>query len=195
MSPIRAVLDRVRGDDPSLSRAEAFELLSNRRRRGVIHQLRASEGDGVEVDELIDAVVAWETGQPRASVDEAQRASVYSSLVQTHFPRLEAAGVIVHDEERGVIEPTPGTREMELYLEYSPRSDIPWAEYYLGLGAVGAALLAVVWASVPPFDALSPALVAGALVVVLLLSAVAHLVETRRSRLVSESFEESLDGR
>lgn len=191
MAPSHRWFKRISPQDPELTRAEAFDLLSNKRRRGVIHYLRQTGADQVEVDEVIDAVVAWETGDRPVDISESQRASVYSSLLQTHLPRLEAAGVIRHDD--GLIEPTDRTREIELYLEYAPRDAIPWAEYYLALCGVSAAALAVVWADLPPFDAVSVHMVAVGIVGVMLLSAGVHFLETRRSRLGSEVFERSLE--
>ena len=192
MATSRRLVGGLHHAEPALSRAEVFDLLSNRRRRGVIRYLRGTDGS-VELESVIDAVVAWETGGSPDAVTESQRASVYSSLLQTHLPRLEEAGVVVLDREAGTVEPTDRTREVELYLEYAPKAAIPWAEYYLGLAAVSAAALAVVWAGLPPFDTLPLELVAAGVVAVLGVSAIVHLVETRRSRLGGEPLERTLD--
>lgn len=194
MTTSRTLTDRLRATETKLTRAEAFDLLSNARRRGVIQFLRQAEDEVVSVDAVIDAVVSWEHDDEPVAITEQQRASVYSSLVQTHLPRLEAAGVIEFDADAGEVRPTEIAREVELYLEYSPRADIPWAEFYLGLAAVGAALLSVVWAEVGPFTHLSETHVAVGLVAILVLSAGLHLFETRRSRVASESFERELRG-
>lgn len=190
MTAAHRLLRRL-SDPAELSRAEAFDLLSNGRRRAVIRHLRTTDAAVVDLEDLIDAVVAWDHGADDA-VTEHQRASVYSSLVQTHLPRLAEASVVEFDAEAGTVTPTRLAREVELYLEYSPRADIPWAEFYLGLGALGAALLSVVWAEVPPFDRLSGTLVAAAVVAILLVAAVVHLLETRRGRLTGEQLEREL---
>lgn len=176
-----------------LSLAEVFELLSNKRRRGVIHYIKDCNSESVTVEELVEAVVEWESDGAISEVSESQRASVYSSLVQTHLPRLDEAAVIDYDDTSGTIKPTRRTREIELYLEYSPSRDIPWAEFYIGFTAVAAALIAVVWVEIPPFDTLSGLAVAGLIVVGLLLASLVHLYETRRSRVGSETFEEHIE--
>ncbi len=169
-----------RGGEESLARGEIFELLSNERRRGVIHYLERADGS-VSLDELVDAVVAWEYGSG------SSRASVYSALVQTHLPRLEQAEVLEYDPGRNAVHPTERLDEVQLFLEYSPRHDIPWAEYYLGLSGVAAALVIVVWLGVPPFDQLSEILVAALIVSVLVVSSVVHVLQRRRWFLGRES--------
>lgn len=176
-------------DREGLPRDEVFEMLSNERRRGVIHHLKARNGEGVPLDELVRAVAAWETQTSPDALPKGAKASVYSSLVQTHLPRLHEARVVDYDAEAGVVSSTALMRDVELYLEYSPRHDIPWAEYWLGLTAVAAALLAATWVGIPPFDALSGMLLASLIVAVMVVSSVAHVLQTRRARLGSESFE------
>ncbi len=193
MSTSRLLIPRFNRGRPTLSQAEVFDLLSNQRRRAIIRYLRNHDGSSITLDDLIDAVVEWEHGVGAGSITDGQRASVYSSLIQTHLPRLEAAGVVEVDDASGEITTTDLTREMELYLEYSPRSDIPWAEYYVGLSAVSAALIAVVWADLPPFGLLSEVSVAAIIVCFVFISAIVHLFQMRRSRLGHPSFEGKLD--
>lgn len=192
MDLLLTLISRLSPKDPELSRADVFDLVSNKRRRGVIHYLRETDQREIPLDDVIEAVVSWESDDRPTDITESQRASVYSSLVQTHLPRLEEHGVVIHHTDEGTVEPTELAREVELYLEYSPKAEIPWAEYYLGLGAVCAALIAVVWAELPPFDALDGIVVAGIVVGLLLLSATVHLFQTRRGRLGSEWFERDL---
>lgn len=187
MSLARARSSVLGSPEPPLDPDEVFELLSNERRRGVIHFLKRADDEPLAVDALVDSIAAWEAGDEE--VTSSLRASVYSSLVQTHLPRLDDADVLEYVEEEGYVEPTEHTREIQLYLEYSPRSDIPWAEYYLALAAVTAAVVAVAWAGIFPFDAVPPIALGAVITVVFLFSAVAHVVQTRRSRLGSEAFE------
>lgn len=178
---------------PELTLEEVFDLLSNKRRRGVFHYLKETDSDQVTVDELVEAVVAWESSSIPSEITESQRASVYSSLVQTHLPRMVEASVIEYDSDAGTIASTDRTHEVELYLEHSPRRDIPWAEFYVGFSAVAAALVAVVWVGIPPFDGLTGLTVASFIVLVLMLSSVIHLYQTRQSRLGSEAFEAHIE--
>lgn len=178
---------------PELMLEEVFDLLSNKRRRGVFHYLKETDSDQVTVDELVEAVVAWESSPTPNEITESQRASVYSSLVQTHLPRMVEASVIEYDSDEGTIASTDRTHEVELYLEHSPRRDIPWAEFYVGFSAVAAALVAVVWVGIPPFDGLTGLTVASLIVLILVVSSVIHLYQTRRSRLGSEAFEAHIE--
>lgn len=189
MSTFQRMISDRSSDQGQLSRSEVFELLSNDRRRGVLHFVKRADHERISLDSLVDAIAHWEADgeTPSSSI----RASVYSSLVQTHLPRLEDAGVLKYHADSGVIEPTERSEELQLYLEYSPEGHIPWAEYYLALGAISAALVAVVWANVPPFDGVPAIVVYAVLTVVLLGSAGVHVVQTQRSRLGSESFEQA----
>ena len=167
---------RVRGRGDHVPREQIFELLSNERRRGAIHYLKREQTEA-PVDELVDAVVDWERG------DRPSRASVYSSMVQTHLPRMAEAGVVEYDREANVVRPTERLQEVQLYLEYSPRYDIPWAEFYLALAAVSAALLSVVWLGIYPFERLGGMTVAAVVVACLLVAAMVHVYQTHRHRL------------
>lgn len=173
---------RERGLPPG----EIFELLGNERRRGVIHFLKRRD-ERVRVDELVDAVVEWERGVG------SSRDSVYSSLVQTHLPRLDEAGVVEYDDGGKVVRPTEHVAEMQLYLEYSPRHDIPWPEYYLGLGAVAAGLVTAVWLGAPPFEGVAGVTVAAVVSGALVASAVVHVLQARRRRLGDDRLDDARD--
>ena len=172
----------VREAEHHLSQGEIFELLSNERRRGAIHYLKREDRE-VRVDELVDAVVGWE------HADDTSRASVYAAMIQTHLPRMAEAGIVEFDRETSAVRPTDELDAVQLYLEYSPAHDIPWAEYYLGLAAVSAALVTVTWLAIPPFDRLGGLTVAAIVAAVLLASALVHVVQSRRLRLGTEPLE------
>lgn len=167
-----------------VSRDDIFQILSNARRRRVLEYVEY--GDDVTLIELVDVVAEAETGNGSEGYEDSPtniRSSVYSALVQTHLPAMEEAGILEYDPEEQVIRTTGRTREAKLYLEYLPGNEIPWAEYYLGLTAVFAALLTVTWLTIPPFDLLTIVTVALLMVLVLLVSSIAHVIEIRRNRL------------
>ena len=169
----------------AISRDDVFQILSNERRRRVLEQIE-SEREAVEVTTLVDSIAAAEAaaGQEELDSDSTHiRSSVYSALVQTHLPAMEDAGVIEYDRDEQMVRPTDRTREVQLYLEYSPGYDIPWAEYYLGLSAVCAGIVTVTWLSIFPFGQLSDIGVAGAVVVLFLVSSVVHVAEIRTQRI------------
>ena len=176
---------RLRRSRDPIPREEIFELLSNERRRGAIHYLKREHSEA-PVEELVDAVVDWEQG------DRPSRASVYSSMVQTHLPRMAEVGVVEYDREANLVRPTAKLQEVQLYLEYSPRYDIPWAEFYLGFAAVSTALLTVVWLGIYPFDRLGGMTVATVVVACLFAAALVHVYQTHRHRLGGQDLDRPL---
>lgn len=173
----------------SLPRDEVFEVLSNDRRRCALHYLKQHDGRRVELRELVDHVTAWENDTSTAEIDSTERKRVYTALRQNHLPKLEEAGIIEYEHMRGEVELTDHAREVELYLEFVPHNDIPWSEYYLGLSAVGAALIAAVWFRVFPFAELSGLGLAVILVALFAVSAAVHTYDAAQNRIGSEKYE------
>lgn len=175
----------------SLPRDDVFEVLSNARRRCALHYLKQQGDRRVSLRELVDYVAAWENDTSPANVDSTERKRVYTALRQNHLPRLEAAGIIEYEHLRGEVELTDQAREVQMYLEFVPRDDIPWSEYYLGLSGVGAALVAAVWMGVYPFGELSELLLAVILVALFAVSALVHTYDATRNRIGSDRYEVS----
>ncbi len=163
-----------------LSEDEVFEVLSNRRRRFVIHALKR-EGGPMDVSELSRRVTAWEVGVPPDAVRYEDRRNVYSTLRRTHLPNLEEKGVITVDEE-GRVRPTPALESLDIYVEVLEAREVPWSLYYLGLTGVAGALLIAVTAGVPGLAGLAPLAVAAFTVAAFGVSAVVHHVVGRRTR-------------
>jgi hypothetical protein len=164
-------------------REEIFEVLSNSRRRCIVHYLKKCEGRRVELREIVDYVAAWEEGTSIDKLDSARRKSVYSSVRQTHLPKLQDCGLIEYDYQRGDVELTDGIREVQLYLEHVPGNDIPWSEFYLGLSAIGAALVAVTWLGIYPFGGLSGLTLAGIMVALFAISAAIQTYQATKNKL------------
>lgn len=179
--------------DTGLAREEVFDVLSNERRQCVLHYLKRADGRQVDLRELVDYVTAWETDSAIGEVASDERKRVYTALRQSHLPRLEEAGIIEYEHLRGNVRLTDRAEEVQLYLEYVPNRDIPWSEYYLGLAAVGTALVAATWLEVFPFAELSGLVLAALLVGMFLVSAIVHTVQMERRRLGSDKFD--LEGR
>lgn len=149
------------GEGPS--EHELFDVLSSRRRRHALQAL--SDADSVELGTLAERVAAWENEKPVAAVTSTERKRVYTSLQQSHLPKLEDAGLVTFDKRAGVVEPAPTLEEYDVYLDVVRGNDIPWNEYYLGLSAVGVALLTAVGVDAYPF-VLLPDIAWGAFVAV-----------------------------
>jgi DNA-binding transcriptional ArsR family regulator len=153
------------------SRDDLFHVLRNRRRRFAIHHLKHTE-ESVEVGDLATQVAAWENGVGAEEVTSRQRRRVYNALQQTHLPELEDTGIV--EVDRREVELSDYAEELDLYLEVVPGDDIPWSEYYLGLGALGTTGVAVTYLDVGPFAGV-PDVAAGAfLAAALVISALAN---------------------
>jgi hypothetical protein len=165
-------------EDSGLSRNELFHVLRNQRRRFALHHLKNTDNP-VDIGELATQVAAWENDVPVENVTSKQRRRVYNALQQTHVNELEDTGIVSVD--RREVELTDTARELDIYLEVVPDRDIPWSEYYLGLGAVGLATITVTWLNIGPF-ALVPDISAGMfLAVTVVVSAAANIYYQNQS--------------
>ena len=170
---------RTRG---TLSEDEVFEVLSNRRRRFVIHALKRAE-EPVDLSDLSARVTAWERDVDPEEVRYEDRRNVYSTLRRTHLPKLEEKNVVTVHEEENLVEPTAELEELDIYVEVLRSREIPWSLYYLGLAGLAVSLLLAVAAGVPGFAGLEPFHAGAFIATALGLSAAAHHVVGRRARL------------
>jgi len=173
-------VSRARDPEPDppagLPRDEAFDVLRNQRRRFVLHYLEAT-GDAAELGEIATRVAAWENDVAVEAVTADQRKRVYTTLQQSHLPRMDDAGIVEYDPDRGTVQPTDRADDLSIYLEVVPESEFAWHEYYLGLGAVCLALMVAVWAGVFAFV---PTVIWGTVISLALLASAA--VHTYRQR-------------
>lgn len=177
------------GEEPSLPETDVFDVLSNERRQCILHYLKRQDDRRVSLRELVDHVAAWENDTTVEALESDERKRVYTALRQNHLPKLDDTDIVDYDHMRGEVELTEAAREVELYLEYVPGDDIPWSEFYLGLSAVGAALVFVTWLEIGPFAGLSGVMLAAILVGVFALSAAVHTCDAARNRIGSGEFE------
>ena len=167
---------------PQLSQDVAFEMLSCRRRRYVLHYLKQADGVA-DLRELVVQIAAWENDVSTTEVTYEQRTRVYTALRQSHLPKLDGSGVISFDADRGTVVLTDAASELEVYLDVVPHDDIPWSKYYLGLGVLCTGFVAGTWIGLLPFSLLPP-LAGTALVTALFtISAVVHVRHDNRMRL------------
>lgn len=162
-----------------------FEMLSNLRRRRVLRYLRAHEGESpVLLRALAEQIAAWENDTSVGSVTYKQRKRVYTSLYQSHLPRLHRCGFIEYDANRGTIELTPEGEQLDIYLEIVPKDEIPWSEVYLGLSAVAIAAVAALWFGAIPFVSSWHMLVA--FTVLFVGVSVVHTIRTNKSAILEQ---------
>ncbi|MFC4407121.1 DUF7344 domain-containing protein [Haloarchaeobius iranensis] len=168
--------------DGGLSKGEIFDVLRNQRHRYVLQYLKR-KGEPVELGDLATRVASWEYRTPCEEVSSEQRKRVYTTLQQTHLPRMAEAQIIDYDSDSGLIEPTARTQDLSIYLEIVPGSELPWREYYLSLGAVSTALCAAIWGGVYPFTLLPDVAWATLIALTLTVSASVHIYYERNMRL------------
>jgi hypothetical protein len=174
-------------DDTEIDREQVFDVLSNARRRYAIELFNRHEpGDRIELSDLVEYVAARENDTTPAEVDYKQRKRVYSSLRQTHLPKLDDCNLIEYDRSRGTIELGHAVDEVQMHLEYVPENDIPWCFHYLGLTAILAGIVALAGFGFYPFSELSTVAFGAIATGVFGLSAVVHTIYTRRNELGSD---------
>ncbi|SIR96624.1 DUF7344 domain-containing protein [Natronorubrum thiooxidans] len=169
-------------DHGTLSKGEIFEVLRNQRRRYVLQYLK-QDSRPVELGDLAQQVAAWEYETTLEKVTPEQRKRVYTTLQQTHLPKMDQSGILVFDSDDGVIEATDRTNDLSIYLEIVPGHEFAWRELYLSLGAISCALVAALWMGIYPLTMLPELGWAGIIATTMTITAVAHIYHERNMRL------------
>ncbi|WP_277539964.1 DUF7344 domain-containing protein [Haloarcula laminariae] len=165
-----------------LSRDDAFEMLSNRRRRFILHYLQ-DEDAAATLSDLAEQVAAWENETDIASISASERKTVYTSLQQFHLPKMDETGIVEFDQRAGEVHITDAAQDLDIYLEVVDEYDIPWSFYYIGFSAIGTILVTLSWLDIGPFAAIPYIGWTVFLLAALLVSSMSHYVLTRRNRL------------
>ncbi|SER20439.1 DUF7344 domain-containing protein [Natrinema salaciae] len=175
-------IDVPQPDRKTLTEDELFELLANQRRRHIMHTLM-QEDDRLDIGDLSQEIAAWEDDLAFEEVSSTDRKRVYTALQQSHLPKMDNAGVLEFDRDRGTIEPTPALEDVEIYMDVVRGRELPWSDYYLGLTALSAVLFVTTVLDLLPFSRL-PSTAWGVFVIVsFAVSALAHRYYARRNRL------------
>jgi len=173
------------GADGDFSTSEAYDILSDRRRRYAVHYLK-QVGEPVSVRELAEQVAAWENRKTVEELDSQERKRVYISLTQSHLSTMEEAGIIDHDETSKTVELTDSVEQADIYLEIVSERDIPWSYFNLGLSVAFGALLVVHWLEFGALARISTYVVATAIVVSFAFTALLEAFERGRAKLGDE---------
>ncbi|QSW98039.1 DUF7344 domain-containing protein [Haloterrigena alkaliphila] len=168
--------------DTALSKGEIFEVLRNQRRRYVLQYLK-QDSRPVELGDLAQQVAAWEYETTLEEVTPEQRKRVYTTLQQTHLPKMDTAGILEFDSDAGVIRGTDRARDISVYLEIVPGHEFAWRELYLSLGAISSALVAALWLDIYPLTVLSDLTWTAVIAVTFTLTAALHIYHERNMRL------------
>lgn len=160
-----------------LSRGVVLDVLSNERRRHVIHYLKHNSHEAVQLGDIAEHVAGWEQSKPVDALDYKERKRVKNALQQFHLPKMAEMGFVEYDGRSGVVELSPEATEQEFYVDVLPKRGIPWGLYYLGLSGVGVLVLVGLAFSLPLFSVL-PSMAWGAFfVTALFVSSVGHFYD------------------
>lgn len=89
----------------------AFDLLQDARRRGVLYTVKRNGETSVE--EVAHRIAVWQSADGRGAPDPE---IVETSLVHSHLPKLDDAGVVDYDRDRGTVELTESATGLEPFL-------------------------------------------------------------------------------
>ncbi|AFO58931.1 MULTISPECIES: hypothetical protein [Natrinema] len=138
-----------RSEEPAFSKDELFHLLQNERRRMVLRYLRGTEGP-VRMRDVAEQVAAWEHETTVEDLTSTQRQRVYIPLYQSHLSKLDDAGLIEYQQNRGIVERKPPADRVDKYLEGESTAESAdeeqaenpqWDDYYIGATVVSYAIL------------------------------------------------------
>lgn len=165
---------------------DIYELLSNKRRRYIVHYLKQRPEETVAVNDVTEQVAAWENDKPVEQLNAQERKRVHISLYQSHLPRLDEEGVIEYDDDADQVSVSESLGNIEVYLEVVSEQNIPWSQFYFGLALVFGALIAVVQQEIGVLKQDQLLLVAVAMTLILAASATVQQLRQSRTKLGDE---------
>ena len=171
--------------DETLSKDVIFELLKNRRRREVLQYLLDAEGT-VTLGELAEQIAAWENDTEVTALSSDQRKRVYVALYQTHLPKMDDAGIVDYDQDRGLISLADNADLLVLYLDTDTHRQDRWDRWYAGVSVLGGALLVGAMLGVPGLGTLSLGVLAGVVIGAFVVISSAHCLVNYRVQQVVE---------
>ncbi|WP_129117041.1 DUF7344 domain-containing protein [Halegenticoccus tardaugens] len=163
---------RPSGTVDRFGESELFGVLSNDRRRELIHQLSVRD-EPMTIQTAAEHVAMVEADERRSAGERYK--SVYVSLQQTHVPRLVETEIVEHDEGTNAIVPGRNFEAVREYLRETGRVRTePSSDAYLRISAVGILLVGALWLGVFPFGSGVAAIVSFCSLLAVLLVAVAE---------------------
>lgn len=130
-------------DTEALTQDEAYDLLSNERRRFVIDSLR-ERGEPIDVMELSRMVAASEYDTAPEELSDQQVKRIYVSLYQTHIPKLDESVVVEHDKDVGTVRLAARVADLDAFMVDGRTDGAPWRLTYLFVALAGLLLYALV---------------------------------------------------
>jgi hypothetical protein len=164
--------------DERLSKDVIFELLKNRRRREVLAYLLDAD-ETVTLGELAEQIAAWENDTDINALSSDQRKRVYVALYQTHLPKMDDAGIVEYDQDRGLISLADNADLLMMYLDTDTHRQDRWDRWYAGLSVAGASLIGAAFLGIPLLSAVPMTALAGLVVAAFFCLSIAHVVRNR----------------
>lgn len=98
-----------------LTKDVLFELLKNQRRREALNFLREQDGR-TTLSDMAEHIAAKENDTTVAQLTSSQRKRVYIGLYQCHLPKMDSAGIVDFEKNRGTIELLPAAEQLDPFL-------------------------------------------------------------------------------
>ena len=133
-----------------------YDLLSNRRRRLILHFLTRSSTQTAPIGALATQIAAWENEKPLTEVTTAERKRAYNTLQQSHLPRLRSAGIVDLDADDGTVSLEIDPGQLDVFLSFLPRSGSRGFTTLIVLGVVAWFGLTATWVTVHVLHLASP---------------------------------------
>ncbi|KTG27029.1 DUF7344 domain-containing protein [Haloferax profundi] len=102
-------------ESESLSKDVVFEILKNQRRRDALRYLKEHEGEA-KLGDMAEFIAAKENDIDIKALSSSQRKRVYIGLYQCHLPKMDSAGIVDFDKNRGDITLLDAAEQLETYL-------------------------------------------------------------------------------
>lgn len=99
-----------------LSKDIVFEILKNQRRRDALHYLKVNGGEA-KLGDMAEFIAAKENNIDINALSSSQRKRVYIGLYQCHLPKMDSAGIVDFDKNRGDITLLDSAQQLETYLD------------------------------------------------------------------------------
>lgn len=94
-----------------LSTDELFDVLSDTRRRFVL-DLLIEQSEPIAMADIAAEITRWERDLPRSQVANEGVNSRYIELYHVHVPKMEAVGLVAHNQDTNTIGFVDGSREV-----------------------------------------------------------------------------------
>jgi hypothetical protein len=168
------------------SREVMFDLLGNSRRRRVLQHLL--DEPEITLTDLSARIAAWENDTSVADLSSRQRKQVYSSLYQTHVPRLSEHDVVNYEADDRVVRLTADADRLRRFLEVDEPSQescpFQWSRYFLWTAVVGSAVIAGNWLGTAPAARVTTESLYGLLTVTFMMLSVSFVMAVEGPKLL-----------